>query len=247
MIKLFITDLDGCLSYPFEPPAWELLGSIRELNRKSLNDETIPPLSICSGRPLPYVEAVAQLLDVRVPVVFESGGMYELASNRIFQNGTFDEEAQESINTLKQWLRDVIITRFPDGMLEFTKMMDAGFVHPKAEAVKEAFPVIKKFVEERYPRFEVHRTDVSVNIILTENNKRAGIGKICHKLGIKPEEVAYIGDSGGDIPALEIVGRSFAPSNANVQVKEIVDEVISKEATRAVLEAYRRVIEMNRF
>ncbi|MFH5831237.1 HAD-IIB family hydrolase [Halalkalibaculum sp. DA3122] len=246
MIKLFVTDLDGCVSIPFKTPVWECITEIRNLNIQSLEDSAIPPLSICSGRPYPYVEAVAQWLDVRLPVVFESGGMYDLNTNQFDQNGFFDDEALEHVNELKSWMQKTVISRFPSGIMEFSKMMDAGFVHPDQEVIEEVLPLITDYVEEHYPEFEVHHTDISVNIILSKNNKRAGIRKLSEKLGIKPEEVAYIGDSNGDIPALKIVGQSYAPVNAKSYVKDVVDFPLELEATEAVLETYRRIIRSNK-
>ncbi|MDZ7690977.1 MAG: hypothetical protein U5K69_07540 [Balneolaceae bacterium] len=178
MIKLFVTDLDGCISMPFQTPDWERITKIRELNRLSTDDHTIPPLTICSGRPYPYVEAVAQWLDVRLPVIFESGGMYNLTTNQFGQDGFFDDEMLEHVNELKQWMQSNIISRYPNGIMEFSKMMDAGFVHPDEEVINEVLPKITGYVTEHYPEFEVHHTDISVNIILSKNNKKAGIGKL---------------------------------------------------------------------
>src|SRR5690625_6841963 len=72
MIKLFVTDLDGCISYPYRTPNWDAIQEIRDLNIASRSNPEIPPLTICTGRPHPYAEAVAQWLDVRLPFVFES-------------------------------------------------------------------------------------------------------------------------------------------------------------------------------
>ncbi len=74
MIKLFITDLDGCIAHPFLSPDWEALSKLKELNRLSKEREEIPALTICSGRPFPYVEAIGQWLGVEAPMIFESGG-----------------------------------------------------------------------------------------------------------------------------------------------------------------------------
>lgn len=245
MIKLFITDIDGCLTTPFETPDWELLSQIRRLNEQSIHDIAVPGLTICSGRPMPYVEAVAQWLGVRHPAVFESGGVYEMETNEVHFLSAFDEEAEEQINELKNWLQKEIIDHYPNMILEFTKRMDAGLIHLEKGVIDEVHPEIVSYVEENYPGFEVHKTDVSINIILGNNNKANGIGRICDLLELDPKEVAYIGDSGGDIPGLKIVGRPFAPFNAIDEVKQYA-EVVNAEATDAVLTAYRNIIEENR-
>lgn len=245
MIKLFISDIDGCISTPFETPDWELLSLIRRLNEQSAHDMAVPSLSICSGRPFPYVEAVTQWLGIENPVVFESAGIYELATNKMRLLPAFDDEANRQVRELQQWLREEMVPRYPDLIIEFTKRMDAGVIHLEREVIQEIYPEVKSYVDEYYPDFEVHYTDVSINIILGENNKRNGILELCEMMDIEPAEVAYIGDSSGDIPGLKIVGRPFAPQNAADDVKKVA-EVLDEDVTEAVLAAYRNIIQKNR-
>lgn len=246
MIKLFITDLDGCISHPFVSPDWRALSRIKELSRLSREDETIPALTICSGRPFPYVEVVGQWLDVDYPMLFESGGgMYDIKTNEITWNPHFDDEAKKAVVEIKKWLEGTLIKNYKGTYPEFAKYTDAGLVNPDSSKIALMHKEVLNHVNGNYPMFEVHVTDVSVNIILKKTNKGGGIRFLCEKLDIDLDEVAYIGDTGGDIPALEIVGKSFAPQNANSGVKEVVD-VITQETTRGVLEAYEQLIAFNR-
>ncbi|MGM0547085.1 MAG: HAD family hydrolase [Bacteroidota bacterium] len=245
MIKLFITDLDGCISTPFQTPDWDLLSQIRRLNEQSVHDMAVPSLSICSGRPFPYVEAVAQWLGIENHVVFESAGVYELTTNEIRLLPAFDDEAAEQVHELKQWLHEEIVPLYDGLIIEFTKKMDAGIIHLDTNVIQDIYPKVLEYVNENYPRFEVHDTDVSINIILAENNKRNGIRELCKILDLDPKEVAYIGDSSGDIPGLKTVGKPFAPRNAAEAVKEHA-QVIDAEVTEAVLQAYRAIIKENR-
>ncbi|WP_372637017.1 HAD hydrolase family protein [Fodinibius sp.] len=245
MIKLFITDIDGCVSTPFISPDWNLLSEIRRLNDQHVNDIAVPPLTICSGRPLPYVEAVAQWLNVNYPAVFESAGVCSIENYEVQFLPVFDEKAEQQVDELKAWLEREIIPEYPGMILEFTKKMDAGLIHPKKEVIDDAFPAIKEYVADGYPIFEVHKTEVSINIILADNNKENGILRLCELLDIAPREVAYIGDSSGDIPGLKIVGQPYAPSNAVAEVKEHA-EVLDAKVTEAVLMAYNRIIQKNR-
>lgn len=41
--------------------------------------------------------------------------------------------------------------------------------------------------------------------------------------GLKPEEIAYIGDDWTDIPAMKAAGFACAPANARIEVKEAAD------------------------
>ena len=78
-IKVFVTDLDGCMTDPFETPNWDAYTQIRALQIQSELDPSIPPMSLCTGRPMPYAEAQAQFLGLRLPFVFESGGGYHFS------------------------------------------------------------------------------------------------------------------------------------------------------------------------
>lgn len=245
MIKLFITDIDGCLLEPFLTPDWQVMAKIKELNEKSESQTDIPPLTICTGRPLPYAEATAQWMGIQLPIVFESAGVLHLSNYEVSVNGTFDDEAKRKISELKKWLGSEIISSYNGMQAEFFKIMDAGLIHPKEKVILQALPKVKEYVSEHYQDFEVHHTGVSINIILKGNNKRSGIQKLCDLQGISPDEVAYIGDSSGDIPGLDLVGLPYAPTNASDGVKQVAN-VLSGRASEAVLEAYQQVITENR-
>lgn len=246
MIKLFITDLDGCISHPFKSPDWDAIAEIRELNIRSREEEHIPPLTICSGRPFPYVEAVGQWLQVEKPMLFESGGgMYNMELNSITWNPYFDSEARTAVSEIKEWMEQSLIKNYEGTYPEFAKFTDAGLVNPDPSKIALMHKEVTDFMGDKYPMFETHLTDVSVNIILSKANKGQGIRNLCDVLKIDVKECAYIGDTSGDIPGLEIVGQSFAPSNAKSFVKEMV-QTVTQETTQGVLEAYKKIIAHNK-
>ncbi len=246
MIKLFITDLDGCISMPFIPPKWDIISEIKELNELSKTDSTIPPMTICTGRPMPYAEAVYQWLGMYKPFLFESGGgVYDMSQNKLHWHPTFDEQREQELSELKSHLKKNFIEKYPNTIPEFAKFTDSGIINQTPAVIYEMYPQIKKYVEENYPDFEVHYTDVSINVISKSTNKGEGIRFLCQLLELELSEVAFIGDTGGDRPGLEIVGMPFAPANGKDTVKE-VSEVMDGEDSEAVLQAYKKVIEYNR-
>jgi hydroxymethylpyrimidine pyrophosphatase-like HAD family hydrolase len=207
--------------------------------------QPIPPLTLCTGRPMPYAEAVAQMMGIERPVIFENAGAFDPQKYQIIVDKIFTDEIRSQIDDIKHWLQQEIMSRFEGMTLEFTKLMDAGIIHPEKAVLKRAFPRIKKYVAENYPGFIVHKTDVSINIILGENGKQKGIKTLCRLENIALAETAYIGDTIGDIPGLKVAGRAFAPRNALGGVKKI-SRVIPYECTKAVLHAYKEVISQNR-
>lgn len=248
MIKLFVLDIDGCITHPFETPHWESISEIRDLNRKSRNFDDIPALTLCTGRPLPYAEAVAQWLDIKLPFVFESAALYHWNGNRV--QTTLDSESENGrslkpINEIKKWLSEQVLPDYPEMILEFTKMMDAGVVSPDKEEINRVYDRIMNHIQKNYPDLETHRTEISVNTLLAGNNKGTGFRLLSKEIDIPFDQMAYIGDSEGDIPALKQAKLAFAPSNAIDRVKEIA-EVLSYETSEAILEAYKKIIRLNK-
>lgn len=246
MIKLFVTDLDGCVSYPFKTPNWEGINTLRELNLLSRSQPDIPPLSICTGRPLPYAEAVAQWLDIQLPFVFESAGLFRWEGNRIETAlPSLDGILLAPINEMKTWLAKDILPKYPEATLEFTKMMDAGIVCANEDIVNEIYELVRKKISQSFPDLEIHTTDVSVNILMPGNNKLQGLKLLGEALNLELSEMAFIGDSGGDVPALKKVKFAFAPANAR-QVAKDHAEVMTGKTVDAVIQAYKKIIAYNR-
>ncbi len=68
---------------------------------------------------------------------------------------------------------------------------------------------------------------------------------VAEQEGLTLDELAFIGDTGGDIEALQAVGFSFAPANAQPAVKAAVRIVTEGAVLDGVLEAYRWCIRHN--
>jgi len=246
MIKLFVTDLDGCLTYPFETPDWELVTKLRKYNQLSRTDPTVPALTICTGRPQPYVEAVAQWLDVEYPVIFESGGgLYKPRVNELHWSPFLTDDMMKHINHIRNYVSNEILPDYPHSFIEFAKHTDVGVVSAQFSEIKEIYQRVSEFVLERYTEFEIHYTEVSCNVITKACNKEAGISFLSEMTSISTQEMAYIGDGTNDIPTLTKVGKPFAPQNAREETREVAT-VLKNKATAAVIEAYEILIAKNR-
>jgi len=246
MIKIFAVDLDGCISHPFQTPDWDAISKIREYNHLSKHNPVIPALTISTGRPLPYAEAVAQWLGVYHPIVFESGGgLYHPETNELTWSNSLTEDVFKHIHEIREWVTNEIVPDYSGTILEFTKHTDVGVVSPNYSDIKEIYKRIKDYVEQRYEIFDIHYTEVSVNVILKTCNKGTGVEQIAELLNITTGDMAYMGDGTNDIPALEKVKLPYAPINAREEVKKVA-KVISVEATEAVKTAYEEIIEYNR-
>lgn len=247
MIRLFVTDLDGCLSHPFQPPAWEALLALMRLHAERARDPAIPPLTLCTGRPLAYAEAVAQWLGVTTPILFESGsGMYDPVANRVSWAPGICARTEATLARLRRRIHGELVALHPGAVAEFAKQKDVGVMHPDARVIAALLAQVTDIVrEDGDDTVEIHHTAVSVSVIPRAANKGAGLSWLAEHLGLPLGALAYVGDSNGDLSALQRAGMAFAPANAVPEVKAVA-QVTAGEATAGVLEAYQAVIAHNR-
>ena len=246
MIQLYVLDIDGCITYPFETPPWDVLTQVRDLQRQSLTNEPIPSLALCTGRPYPYTEAVAQYLDIRYPVIFErGGGLYEPVHSSIEISPHFDDDALREKREISRFVEEEVLPHYSTAYLEFAKYTDVGIVGNEKQDIIQMYEKIKEWVGEHYTDVEVHHTDVSVNVIRKACNKAEGLKQLSQNTGIPLEQMAYIGDSSGDIKAMREAGVTLAPANATPEVKSTADYTMKGEITHAVLEGYHLLMELN--
>lgn len=247
MIELFVSDVDGCLATPFE--AYDL-GRWAELAEKVVAAEhpgsARPAFTVCSGRPLAYVESVAQSLDLRHPALFEAGaGAFLLEEGRVVWNPALTDEIVAEIREIERWLVEACI---PGTKLAFDhgKRTQAGLIGPDRAAIERLFPRVEAHVAERHPDFRVFETDISIDVVPAAITKRQAMDWLADLEGISLREMAFIGDTGGDLEALEAVGRSFAPRNAAREVRERVSRETDGAVLDGVHEAYDWCTEANR-
>ncbi len=241
-IRYFISDLDGCISEPFTVPDWQLLSTLRDLSDRSHKDSNIPKLGICTGRPAAYAESISLLLNVQLPVLFESGtGLLDLSTQSIELNPMLPENAREVSQDVRAFFES-LKEKYPEINLE-NKIIDVGITCANTSLVIDILPEAQTFIENNHPLLELHYTDISFNVLWPQTNKGAGLRWFCEKHNIQPSEIAYIGDTGGDVPALELVGLGFAPSNAHQAAKQAADIVTKEPCTAGVIEAWQSIIE----
>jgi HAD superfamily hydrolase (TIGR01484 family) len=245
MTKLFVLDLDGCVSVPFQTPDWNSITRIRELNQLSRTDPTVPALSICTGRPYAYAEAVAQWLDIQHPIVFESGGgVYHPTEQRLeFASAYYQNKSL--VERVNEWVEQLVEREYPGVLIEFTKKTDAGMVHSDEALIIELYHRAKEHIHAHHPEFEVHRTEVSVNIILKACSKGFGLKWLSVLTDISVQDMAYIGDSSGDISALKVAGKSYTPANGSPALDQYAKR-LEGHTSLGVLEAYLEIIDQNR-
>lgn len=240
MIKLFVTDIDGCLAEPYAPFDMKYLGLLAERTAAAglVGDrDDLPAISICSGRSYPYVEAMCQLLGCRVPVLFESGaGMFDREKATCTWHPKATTDVRKQVDRVRLFMERLVAGT---GMsMDYAKAMQAALVGTDPEELRDAAQAISAWVGDNAPDFETFTTDVSIDVVPRWLTKREGLLWLGEHVGVRLEEMAYIGDTNGDIGALSAVGLSFAPANAVPEVKDVVTHVTSSRYTQSVVEAF---------
>lgn len=249
MIKLFISDIDGCLAQPYEPFHLGGFGRLRRYANDADSptaDTTAPAVSLCSGRSYPYVEAMSQALDLSVPVLFEGGGgRFDPVKAQTTWSPALTDEIEAEIEDVRHWFMTECIpgTKLS---LDYAKRTQAGIVSPEADEIVEARARTERFVADNVPDLRVYSTHVSVDVVPPGITKRTGLEWLAEHVDVHMSEVAYIGDADADLEALAAVGTSFAPANADEEVLRTVDYVTKGEVLDGTLEAYRHCLDQNR-
>lgn len=249
MTKLFVTDIDGCLAMPYTPYDLDGLATLRRYGHDTgppTAPHTAPALSICSGRPYPYVEAMSQALGLTVPVLFEGGGgRFDPVAAQTTWSPALTDEIEAEIAEVRHWF----VTECVPGTkmsIDHAKRTQAGIVSPDPDEIADAQARTEEFVDARVPDLRVFSTEVSVDVVPPGITKRNGLEWLADHLGVALEETAYIGDTDSDLEALSVVGTSFAPANADEEVLRTVDHVTDGTVLDGTIEAYRRCLEQNR-
>ncbi len=248
MIKLFVSDIDGCLSEPFRPfnrlRFQELAAYIGAADAFE-GEGALPAFSLCSGRSLSYVEAMTQALGVRVPVLCEAGGgLFDPVTARVAWHPDFTGEVEAQIEQVRRWMLGACVpgTRLA---FDYGKRTQAGLMGADAAEIAAHVPVVERYVAGRFPDLCVFHTPVSIDVLPVAVTKRQGLRWLGERLGCPLDQMAFIGDTNGDLGALEAVGYSFAPANATEAVRRTAQVVTGGQLIEGVLEAYRWCVARN--
>lgn len=243
MIGLFVSDIDGCLAEPYQPFDLEGFKTLRDYAASP--DETVPAFSLCSGRSYAYVEAMTQALGLTVPVLFESGGgMFDPIAAQLIWNPGFTTDVEVQLQAVRHYMAQ---TCLPDTAmsLDYGKRTQAGLVGPHEHEIMEALPGVQDFVTSQGMALHVFHTPYSIDVVAPGLTKRQAMDWLGDHLGYSLQEMAFIGDTNGDLEAILAVGYGFAPANAAQAIREQVDQVTEGHLVRGVIEAYRWCIAQN--
>ncbi len=227
MIRAVVTDVDGTITNYKDELYLEAIIAIRKLEKAGI------PVVLCSGNAFCVLKALARYVGCTGPTVSENGAVVEYKANlRILGRKGIAKQVVEELKRLYgEEVKESWSNRF-----RFVDMAIRRTI--EFEKVQE---VVKKFdgVKVLDSNFAYHITDENVD-------KGKGVMRALKFLGVRPEDVAGIGDSITDLEMFRICGFKAAVANADPRLKEIANMVSEKEFGLGFAEIAERILSMQR-
>lgn len=236
MTDLFLCDIDGCLSEPFEPYDLDALGRVRD----AIHAPGAVPFALLTGRAFPYAEAMSQLLGLTAPAAFEAGaGAFLRAERRVVWHPALTRETEASLREVRAWFFETLLPANPALVFDYGKRVQVGVLGATVDDVDAAADMTRAFVATLGAPLVVFTTPVSVDVVPAALTKATALDWLSEITGVSLDRMAFIGDTEGDRAALLRIGRAFAPANAAPEIRALPGVTVTDGAHAAgVLAAY---------
>lgn len=232
-IRLLVLDIDGVLSRA-DGKALDLrlLERLADMNRAARINPSHPAVTLCTGRPAPYVEAILQAIDGHLPAIFENGaGLYFPEDHRFLPHPALTTETR--LGAVRQRLEESLVGT---GLASFQPGKDYS-LSLLARNPAETGTLYARAINALGPLGESVDLVCSVsclNVLPRGVHKGKGIEFLASQTDYALGEMLGVGDSDVDLPFLAVVGYSASPANANLAVRQLVQYVAPRAAACGV-------------
>ena len=243
-IRLIVSDIDGCLG-PGEAQPYNLdvLRRVAECNRRAKRGEDTPAITLCSGRPAAYVDAMMQAVSGFVPAIFENGaGLYFPESYRFAWNPALSASARATMRRARELLEERVV-QTGVATIQPGKEMSVTLFPSQGYRLDQVGDVATATLEGEGLACRVEVSVSSVGIWLEGIDKGTGVQWLAKETGIPLAEMAGVTDTWDDLPFLRMVGFRAAPANADREVTQTADYVSPYENGRGLLDIVERILE----
>jgi len=237
-------DFDGCLApaVPGETIDLDLIHLIRELNAKSRETGNGPRVAINSGRPEAFIEAHAQVLDIKDFCVFENGaGIFRFPSNHIemYLDPRIPATIHSDFDIMERMVKDTFqLTKQP------CKEYNLTYLLPERDPrIKRIAAFIQNHVLDNDLPYYVEIGINFINVIVNGTNKGTGLCMAAEYTSMDTAEFAGIGDSMSDYDFLGLCGFTACPSNGAPKLKEKVDYISPHPFAKGTIDIIKHVLE----
>ncbi len=244
-VRLFVFDIDGCLSRgSFSHFSPQMLDALRDLNARAREDASVPAVTVCTGRPQPYVECFLQAIGGTMPALCEGGTvLFDPRTHGVYTHRAFGEREERLLEKLRHEVEKRLVNEavmFEPGKVTHLTLLVTEPYSPE-ELLPEALAIAQNYGEE----FVVETTRICVHFLFRHLHKGTGLAWLSERTGIAPDEMAGMGDARPDLSFLELVGIAGAPANAHEEVKQVAHFVSSASDAEGALEFIEWVLRRN--
>ncbi|USN98608.1 MAG: HAD family phosphatase [Phycisphaeraceae bacterium] len=242
-----VCDIDGCLGPEQNGPLdADALAAVAAYNRLAHDKGDRPVVTVCTGRPLPYAEAMARLIGTdTLPVVCEMGVWLWHADTNIFDcDPRITPQHVHIVHEAQEWIEATWGASNPRGPVQQQpgKACSISLHHPDTPYLKGLEPLLRdEFARRNWP-FRVSSTWEWINIDLAHISKATGIERLMAHTGLTKARLAGIGDTIGDLAIREHVAFFACPANADDRLKAHADFVADDAEIHGVLDILDRLI-----
>lgn len=235
-----ICDIDGCLAPESSGPMDAgLLAELAAWNRAAQEAGDRPVVTLCSGRPQPFAEAMCRLIGNRtLPLVAENGvWLYRPDTNVYERDPAISAEHLKMVAEARAWVEEDLGPR--GVVMQPGKEASISLYHPDTEFLRSLEAPVRASLAERGWRLRVSMTWLYINCDLEHVSKGSGLDRLMRQAGLRKERLAGIGDTLGDVPIRERVAWFGCPANADERLKGRADRVSALSEVAGVMDLLR--------
>ncbi|MFP4375715.1 MAG: HAD family hydrolase [Spirochaetales bacterium] len=226
--KLIVSDVDGCLS-PEESVGWNLshFAEVAARVRGGGRNGAPLPVTLCTGRPQPYVEVLLKLFDISLPAICENGAViYDLPSNASRFGPGVTERLIGVIREIRSFVEREILPIYHDVAIQFGKEAQLSIYSGEPEQIPPMADRVRSFAARLGAGLvRVDASHYYLNVSIADVSKGSALALVAKELGATRDRTAVIGDTSGDLPMRDHAAFFGAPANATDEIKAIADYV----------------------
>ncbi|MAY75415.1 MAG: hypothetical protein CMJ31_12025 [Phycisphaerae bacterium] len=238
-----ICDIDGCLGpeRASDPLDAERLLEVARYNRLARERLDRPEVTLCTGRPQPFAEAISRLIDNRLPMVCEMGvWLWWPEDNRYDRDPAISTADMHVIHEASEWIESTFGGK---GVVQQPgKVASISLYHADTDYLKSLDARLREEFDRRGWPLRVAATWLWINIELTHVSKASGIERVMEARGFTRDRLAGIGDTIGDRAIREHVAHFACPANAQNELKPHADFVSKEDEVAGVLDILGRLV-----
>lgn len=237
-----ICDIDGCLGPESAAPLEaEALVELAEHNRRAIAGADRPILTVCSGRPQPFAEAICRFIhNDAIPCVAENGvWVYDPRLNRYLMDPTITDEHFSAVAEASRWVQREL---YPLGVvIQPGKTASLSLWHSDTALLRSLRARVERAFKDHGWPLRVSMTIAWINCDLSHISKATGIARLLEISGLRRQRLAGIGDTLGDKAIADNVAFFACPDNADPRIKAHAAYVSTFPEVRGVLDILRVV------